>query len=69
MAIKMSLQEAQQVYDNLKRLHREKEYLLAVMQRVKDTLEVGMKTGQMGEKAIRQCLNLLNEALGVPRNG
>ncbi|HBV95547.1 MAG: hypothetical protein JL50_09660 [Peptococcaceae bacterium BICA1-7] len=65
MTIKLSLQQAQDIYQKSNTILREKEYLRASMQRVKDLLEVGLASGEVGEKAVRECLAELNEALGV----
>lgn len=65
MTIKISLQEAQDIYQKTNTIRREKEYLRAAMQRVKDILEAGPAAGAVGEKAVRECLGVLNEALGV----
>lgn len=65
MTIKMSLQEAQEIYRRTNKIRREKEYLRSAMQRVKDILEAGPAPGATGEEAVRQCLAVLNDALGV----
>ena len=35
------------------------------MQRVKDILEAGPASGPVGEKVVRECLGVLNDALGM----
>jgi len=65
MTIKLSLQEAQDIYQKSNTIRREKEYLRAAMQRVKDILEAGPAAGAVGEEAVRECLGVLNDALGV----
>lgn len=65
MTIKLSLQEAQDIYQKSNTIRREKDYLRAAMQRVKDILEAGPAEGAVGEEAVRECLAVLNDALGV----
>lgn len=65
MTIKLSLKEAQDIYQKTNTIRREKEYLRAAMQRVKEILEAGPAAGALGEEALRECLGVLNDALGV----
>lgn len=65
MTIKLSLQEARDLYQKSTIVRLEKEYLRSAMQSVKNTLEAELASGAVGEKAARECLEVLNEALGV----
>ena len=64
MTNKLSLREAQDLYQKSTIIRREKEYLRSAM-RVKDTLEAGPAPGAMGEGAAPERLGILNDALEV----